>query len=79
MKLYFTCGQIHSHPLEDGTTWDKDSVLEVEAKDEDEARDFVFSKFGNEWAFIYSEQELETILNWAPNGVVGKFSTIKQP
>ncbi len=52
-KFYFTLGQSHVHKLPDGTVWDKDGILEVVAKDEEQAVDRV-NEFANwKWSNVY--------------------------
>lgn len=52
MKFYFTFGQDHAHSV-DGKTFDKDSVVAIEAETEDKARDIMFNTFGAKWSFGY--------------------------
>lgn len=70
LKFYFTCGQSHAHHV-NGVTWDKNSVLEVEAPNENAARERVFRLVGPKWAFCYNEQDLtaDEITQHFPNGI----------
>lgn len=54
MKFYLTFGQIHVHSV-GGTTFDKDSVCEIEAKNSIEAREKVEEAFGLKWANIHDK------------------------
>jgi hypothetical protein len=55
--FYFTCGQTHVHSVGGGRTWNKDSVLQVNAPDEESAREKVFELFGGAWGFCYDDKE----------------------
>lgn len=77
-KFYFTCGQSHRHIIDAKRVWDKDSVISVSASNEDAAREFVFTKFGDKWSFVYTEDEIN--MNYFPRGVIAEFtSNEKQP
>ena len=77
-KFYFTCGQAHRHVIDANRVWDKDSVISVTATTEDAAREFVFARFGNKWAFIYTEADLD--MCYYSRGLVAEFtSNEKQP
>lgn len=65
-KFFFTCGQAHSHDV-DGSTWNKDSVLQVMAVDENAARELVFSRFGAKWSHQYDEADMN--FEYFPNGI----------
>lgn len=65
-KFFFTCGQAHSHDV-DGSTWNKDSVLQVMAVDENAARELVFSRFGQKWSHQYDEATMN--FEYFPNGI----------
>lgn len=65
-KFFFTCGQAHSHDV-DGVTWNKDSVLQVMAVDENAARELVFSRFGPKWSHQYDEATMD--FEYFPNGI----------
>ena len=54
-KYYFTFGQVHSHVL-NGKTFDKDCVVEIEAKDNGKARKKMFDYFGSEWSMNYQKK-----------------------
>lgn len=51
--FYFSCGQIHRHKLPSGRIWDKNSLLKVEAKNDDDAMEIVSALFGAEWGMCY--------------------------
>ena len=63
---FFTCGQSHTHKV-NGKTWDKDSVLQVNAKNEDLAREKVFSLFGAKWSMCYGYDDFP--MEYYPNGI----------
>ena len=54
-KYYGTFGQIHLHEIKK-VVFDKDCVVEIEAKDMEEARQYMFAVFGQVWAFLYKEK-----------------------
>lgn len=53
-KHYFTFGQTHVHNR-NGTTFDKDCVVEIIAPSPTKAREKMFNVFGQRWAFQYKE------------------------
>jgi hypothetical protein len=63
---FFTCGQSHSHRVS-GKIWNKDSVLQVNAKNQDLAREKVFSLFGAEWSMCYGYDDIS--MEYYPNGI----------
>jgi len=63
---YFTCGPTHSHYLGDGITWNKDSVLQVNAPQLNDAVEHVVSLFGYKWAMSYDN---DIDLSFYPNGI----------
>lgn len=63
---FFTCGQSHSHNV-NGKIWNKDSVLQVNAKNENAAREKVFSLFGAKWSMCYGYDDIS--MEYYPNGV----------
>jgi len=67
MKFYFTFGQIHTHRI-NGKTFDCDSVVEIHAKTESEAREKMFDIFGNKWFTSYPEDKLQ--LEFFPRGII---------
>ena len=71
MKFYFTCGQKHVHFLENSRKWDKNSVIQVTAKNCTEATDFVYEEFGQSWCDVFTEES--DIENYYPNGVVVEY------
>lgn len=68
-SYFFTCGQSHIHQLGGGKTWDKDSVLQVNAENEDLAREKVFSLFGPKWAMCYNADEIKKSMHYFPKGI----------
>ena len=54
-NFYVTLGQIHAHNV-DGKTFDKDCVAVIEADSWDHAREIAFTKFGQQWCFLYSPE-----------------------
>jgi len=63
---FFTCGQSHQHRV-NGKIWDKDSVLQVNAKTEGLARIKVFSIFGDKWSMVYGPDDIS--MEYYKNGV----------
>ena len=53
-KFYFTFGQIHAHSVDD-RTFDKNSVVEIEAINNEVARKIMFDTFGQTWSMDYGE------------------------
>lgn len=66
-NFYFTCGQSHAHRINANTIWDKDSVLKVEAPDEDTAREKVFMVFGPKWSMCYTDETIS--MEYYPKGI----------
>lgn len=67
-KFYLTFGQVHAHRVPGiEETFDKDCVAEIEAFDDDEARDIAFSTFGPKWAFLYTEKP---DMQFFPRGII---------
>jgi uncharacterized DUF497 family protein len=70
---YFTFGQAHVHALNFGKAdaetvfFDKDTVVEIEADDDGEARDLMFRFFGKLWAFMYREAP---DMSYFPKGII---------
>jgi len=65
--FYFTCGQIHRHVCPNGKIWDKDSVIQILAEDENKAREWVFNTFGVQWSMTYTSNSLN--IEYYPNGI----------
>lgn len=65
--FFFTCGQQHSHKVDGGADWNKNSVLQVIAKDEDAARSKVFEMFGPKWSHSYTEETIS--MEYYPGGI----------
>jgi hypothetical protein len=65
-KHYFTFGQNHAHSVS-GRTFDKDSVVEIEAADPDAARKIMFDTFGQKWSFQYPEPP---DMKYFPRGII---------
>lgn len=53
--FYFTFGQIHVHPETNEKM--KDHFVKVEIEDYGKARELFVKKYGDKWAFQYSEKE----------------------
>lgn len=53
-KFYFTFGQSHAHSV-GGFTYDKDVVVEIEAKTSNDARQEMFETFGRKWSMQYDD------------------------
>ena len=68
-KFYFTFGQSHMHN-HSGKILDRDSVVEITAKDSEAARKIMFSNFDRKWAFQYTEADID--MSYFPQGVVLK-------
>lgn len=75
MKSYFSCGQSHTHKMPFGSNviWDKDGLIEIEAKTPERAERWVNSIFGRRWSMHYSEEEVPKMLPFFPKGIVAKF------
>lgn len=67
MKFYFSFGQGHVHRV-NGKTFDCDSIVEIHADNEKEARDVMFKTFGKKWFTSYTEETLD--LQYFPRGVI---------
>lgn len=70
--FFFTCGQAHVHQVGGGKVWDKDSVLQVNAPDEDTAREKVVQLFGQKWSNVYTEDDIG--MEFYPKGVCAVIS-----
>jgi len=69
-KFYVTFGQVHAHRV-NGKTFDKDSVAEIKATDENSARDKAFLCFGNKWHQCEPEEKMtEDFLSYFPRGII---------
>ena len=68
-SFFFTCGQSHAHQIGGGRVWDKDSVLEVYAENENAAREKVFELFGPKWSHCYTKETIG--MAYYPKGVCG--------
>jgi hypothetical protein len=66
-KYWISFGQTHTHSV-NGKTLDKDCLLEIEAENEEAARNQVIALIGLKWANIY--EELEGNLEYFPRGVI---------
>lgn len=60
---YFTFGQIHAHSV-NGTTFDKDCVVEITAND---PRATMFETFGAKWAMQYDKPPR---MEYFPRGII---------
>ena len=65
-KYYFTFGQIHVRSV-NGKTFDKDCVVEIEAKSENQARDIMFDTFDTKW--FTSHDEIPD-MSYFPRGIM---------
>ena len=65
-KFYFTFGQSHTHSC-NGKTLDKDCVVEIKAKNSDEAREKMFEFFGDKWSFQYDKLP---DMSFYPRGII---------
>jgi len=65
-SYFFTCGQCHIHRI-NGAVWDKNSVLQVNAKSEEAAREKVFSLAGPKWSMCYGPDDIK--MEYYPNGI----------
>ncbi len=65
-NFYFTFGQAHTHSVQ-GTTFDKDCVVMIQAKSSDIARQTMFNTFGDKWA---SQYETQPDMRFYPRGVI---------
>jgi hypothetical protein len=66
-EFFFTCGQSHVHQIGGGKVWDKDSVLQVNAENEDLARKKVFDMFGPKWSMSYTKETIS--MEYYPKGI----------
>lgn len=66
-KFYITFGQDHAHRI-NGKTFDCNCVAEVEAKDENEARNIFMPQF----CFSYPEEafDFESLPIYYPRGII---------
>ncbi len=53
-KFYFSFGQSHAHSV-NGRTFDKDSLVEIEADNSGNARRTMFETFGGKWSMQYND------------------------
>lgn len=67
-RFYLTFGQAHVHQV-NGRTWDHDVICAIEAPDMAAARATAFATFRSKWAFLYTEEDLQRIVEYYPNGV----------
>lgn len=65
-SFYVTMGQSHTHHI-NGRTIDKDSVVEIRAKDKIAARKYAFATFGAKWSNLHSELP---DMSYYPRGVI---------
>ncbi|NOX14944.1 MAG: hypothetical protein GXP61_02770 [Epsilonproteobacteria bacterium] len=63
---YFTFGQVHKHTI-NKTTYNKDCVCAIKAKNMSEARDKMFDTFNDKWAFAYEEKP---DMSFFPRGII---------
>lgn len=69
MKFFISFGQVHAHVIE-GRTYDKDSLMLVEAPGKIVARIGVTQITGGKWSSLYQEEELGDVLHHFPRGVI---------
>lgn len=69
MRFYISFGQVHAHSI-NGQTFDKDSLMAVEAPSELDARLGIFQLTKGKWCGLYPEEQLETVLHYFPRGVI---------
>ena len=69
MEFYISFGQAHTHSI-NGQTFDKDSLMLVDADDEINARLYVNAITGGRWSSIYYPDELPKLLHYFPRGVL---------
>jgi hypothetical protein len=69
VRFYISFGQVHAHSI-DGKTYDKDSLMLIEAPGELVARVGVNQITGGKWCGIYSETQLPEMLHYFPRGVI---------
>jgi len=65
-KFYFTFGQAHEHSY-GGRIFDKDCVVEIEAKESSEAREKMFEIFKDKWSLEY---EKLPDMSFFPRGII---------
>jgi len=67
MRPYWiTFGQVHVHSINDNTI-DKDCVVEIQAEDEEQARDKAFEMFGPQFCFL---KAYEPDMSYFPRGII---------
>jgi len=74
MTYYFTFGQMHKHPETNEEM--KDYYIQINAKDERDARKIMFSQYGNKWAFCYNANNFES--KYCPKGCYETLRIIKK-
>lgn len=75
-KFYVSFGQAHAHAL-NGVTYDKNSLMEVEAPNDLAARIDIMRAIGPKWSMIYPEDALTDVLDHFPRGIVGRLSPLE--
>lgn len=68
MKIYVTLGQDHRHTV-NGTTYDCDSLVEVDCESHEHGRHIVFEVFGGKFCTSY-EAEYVPDMKYFPRGVI---------
>lgn len=76
MTFYISFGQSHAHSI-DGLTYDKDSLMCVEAPDEISARIGVNKLLNGIWCGIYTD--LDTVAHYFPRGVINADRPLEFP
>lgn len=67
MRFFFSFGQGHTHRV-NGKTFDCDSIVEIHADNEPEARQKMFNTFGKKWFTSYTEENFQP--EYFPRGVI---------
>lgn len=67
MRFFFSFGQGHTHRV-NGKTFDCDSIVEIHADNEPEARQKMFNTFGENWFTSYTEENFQP--EYFPRGVI---------
>ncbi len=69
MIVYFTFGQVHTHPETHEPM--KDYWVEVNCSDIDEAREKMVARYGIKWGLMYTEESMDK--RWFPKGCYEQF------
>jgi hypothetical protein len=74
-NFYISFGQVHAHSI-NGRTYDKDSLMLVQADNEINARLYVNAITGGKWSSLYWEEELVDFIGYFPRGVLNRDAPI---